>query len=173
MSNLKESKAEELLQDSKVKEFMEMLDDDIKRLDGEANRHKDMYRGVRTAVIVLSAITTVVAGAGLVFPDSRNFIQFFVLTLSAGATATGSWGEMRRAQEIWQHERALHRALMDIRQEIKFKCIIYGGLNTTQAEYYFEQVSSVLGPSVDRWSGILRREQPASTNAQGDDEGKH
>jgi hypothetical protein len=154
------------LEESKVEKFIKMLDEDIKRLDGEANRHKDMHRGVRTAVIVLSAITTVVAGAGLVLPDSRNFIQFFVLVLSAGATATGSWGEMRRAREIWQHERAIHRALTDIRQEIKFKCIIHGGLSVTQAEDYFKQVSSVLGPSVDRWSGI-QRDKGASPGAQG------
>jgi len=155
-------------ENTKLVEFLKMLDGEIERLDREAVAHKEIHRSVRTAVIVLSALTTIAAGAGLLLPNAHNAVQFLVLVLSAGTTATGSWGEMRRARELWQHERALYYALVDIKREIQFNRIISGEPDEEQIKTYFVRVSGVLTPSIDRWVKMQneRKESPAAPGAE-------
>src|SRR5688500_3347899 len=100
--------------------LLEVLDGAIKRIHDDSKRHKNTYRRVQTAIIVLTATTTAVAGAGLVLEDSRNIIQFAVLVLAAATTAVTSWGEMKRSRELWRHERQLYWSLSDIRREVDF-----------------------------------------------------
>lgn len=144
---------------SNVAKLLEVLDEDIKRFDAQSNRHKRLHRRVQTAVIALTAATTVVAGAGLVMPaNSHSTVQFAVLVLAAATSAATSWAEGRRTRELWQHEREIFWALSDIRRELNFYNA-WKELTPAEVEEYFKRASSVLGASMSKWTGILAKEQ--------------
>jgi hypothetical protein len=100
-----------------------------------------------------------VAGAGLVLPDSAGKpLQFSVLCLAAATTAITTWLEMRRARELWQHERQTYYALVDIQREINF----YSSVRTfTEQEVadYFQRVTAILGSSSLQWGRIQENQQ--------------
>ena len=75
------------------------------------------------AVIALTAITTIVAGTGLIFPENGKTAQFIVLSLTAITAAVTAWAEMRKARELWQHEREVYYALIDIQREMEFVAV--------------------------------------------------
>ena len=143
---------------SSVAKLLEMLEKDIERLDDQSRKHKRLHRRVQTAVIALTAITTVAAGAGLVLPNSQNISQFVVLALAATTTAATAWVEMRRARELWQHEREIFWALSDIRREVNFYSAVKE-LSPSEVEDFFKRISSVLGSSMHRWTGILEKQK--------------
>ena len=73
-----------------VDKLQELLTADITRLDGESQKHKRIYRNGQSVVIFLSAITTIVAGVGLVLQNRDKVIQFSVLCLAVMTTAITS-----------------------------------------------------------------------------------
>jgi hypothetical protein len=135
----------------------ESLEADIARLERESSKHKRLYRGCQTAVIALTSTTTVVAGAGLVLPaSSGRAIQFTVLCLTALSTAIAAWAEMRHARELWQHERGVYYALIDIRRELQFEAA-RGKLGKHQLDGFFGRITAVLGSSSAQWQAIQRK----------------
>jgi len=142
---------------SATDKLLAVLDDAIGRLQDDSKRHKNAYRRVQTAVIILTASTTAAAGLGLVLPQRRDAIQFAVIVLAAATTAVTAWGEMMRSRELWRHERQLFWSLSDIRREVDFYRHMKE-LTDDEVKKYFGQVASLLGSSVDSWSGIAGRE---------------
>ena len=140
-----------------------LLNEDIARFDKESEKHKRIHRRVQTGIITLTAVTAVVAGAGLVVPDADNAIQFAILCLATVTTAVTSWAEMRRARELWRHEREVYYALIDIRREVQFYEAV-GGLDPEKVEAYFHKANAILGSSTQKWSKILERKQQVPDN---------
>ena len=144
----------------RLEKLLDILEKDIDRFNDESKKHKRIFRSAQTIVICLTAVTTVTAGAGLLITDAagKNIIQFCVLALSATVTGLTSWNEMRRARELWQHEREIYYALVDIRRSIDFYST---NREPTDAEIdsYFERISSVLGSSAHKWGQIQSRKE--------------
>jgi hypothetical protein len=130
-----------------------LLDEDIERFNKESKRHKHLHRRAQTAIIVLTASTAIVAGAGLVIPDAGHTVQFIVLCLASTTTAVASWSEMRRARELWHHERMVYYALKDIAREVEFYDRVRT-LRPDEVEAYFQRAISILGTSTHKWSEI-------------------
>ena len=104
-----------------VESLRAVLKSDISRFDQESKKHKGLHRACQTAVITLTALTTVAAGIGLIRPElSGRYVEFTVLCLSATSAAVSGWAEMRRARELWRHEREVYYALLDIQREMDF-----------------------------------------------------
>jgi hypothetical protein len=142
-----------------IDKLLEMLNEDITSHDEQSTRHKKIYRVGQATVITLTAVTTMVAGAGLIFPNRDNVLQFSVLSLTAATTAVAAWLEMRRVRELWQHEREMYYALIDIRREINFYNA-HRQLTPAEVEAYFQRVSAVLGSSMHKWARILEKKNP-------------
>lgn len=144
----------------------ESLNRDISRFDTESKKHKTLHRRCQVAVIGLTASTTIVAGAGLILPDSiasAKGIQFAVLSLTAITAAVSAWAEMRRARELWQHEREVYYALIDIQREMDFVAT-KKALTQDELEGFFKRSAAVLGSSSLKWARIREKkeaEQPA------------
>ena len=137
----------------------EELQKSISNFSSESNRHKELYRKWQTRLIVLTAGTTIVAGAGLVLPDgSDRTIQFTVLCLATATTAITTWLEMRRVRELWQHERQTYYALVDLQREINFYSSVRT-LNDTEVADYFQRMNAVLGASSMQWGRIQDKQQ--------------
>ncbi|NTW24132.1 MAG: DUF4231 domain-containing protein [Lentimicrobium sp.] len=133
------------------------LDDDIARFDRESSKHKRLHRKYQRAVIILSAVTTIVAGSGLVLPEeSGKALQFTVLCLTASTAAISAWAEMRRARELWQHERDIYYKLVDIKREFVFLSA-NRELKPLDLEEFFRKISDVLGSSTQKWTGIVEK----------------
>lgn len=136
----------------------ETLKADIARFDRESSKHKLLHRRCETTVIVLTTLASVVAGAGLVLPESSSSLQFAVLCLTATTSGVSSWSGMRRARELWQHEREVYYALLDIQREMEF---VAGNRELTPAELtsLFERIAAVLGSSSQKWTRIQEKKQ--------------
>ncbi len=129
------------------------LEDNIQRFDRESDKHKRLYRRCQNLVIGLTAVTSVVAGLGLLLPGGERYSQFAVLCLSAGVSAVTAWGEMRRLRELWQHEREVFYALVDLRRELEF-ARTYGELGVSDLQAYFARMNVLLGSSSQQWAQI-------------------
>ena len=106
---------------SSLDKLNEELQKGISNFSEESTRHRELYRKWQTRLIVLTAGTAIIAGAGLMMPDgSDRTIQFGVLCLAAATTGIITWLEMRRVRELWQHERQTYYALVDLQREINF-----------------------------------------------------
>jgi hypothetical protein len=142
------------------------LKSEIDRFDKESKKHKKIHRRSQTATIILTAITTIVAGSGLILPDpSDKAVQFVVLCLTASTAAVTAWAEMRRARELWQHEREVYYALIDIQRGMEF---VLANREPTQDELkgWFGRIDAVLGSSFHKWALIQEKKaEPAQQPA--------
>ncbi len=150
-------------------QFRELLNSDIRRFDEESTKHKRIHRKSQAFLIVLTASITVAAGLGAVIPGHEKEIQFLVLLLSAVATATTAWTESRRARDLWQHEREVYYALIDIRRDLDFRSAI-SPLDLEELEKLYQRARSVLGSSTEKWSRILDKKGGGSNSAKPDKE---
>ncbi len=139
-----------------INALRETFDREIHRLDAESSRHKQLHRRQRALIIILTAATSIVAGAGLILAESSGrTIQFCVLALAAVTAALTSWAESRHARELWQHEREIHYALVDLKREMDFRAAVRG-LSETDLERYFNRLTGVLGSSTRKWVAISK-----------------
>ncbi|MBK6964372.1 MAG: DUF4231 domain-containing protein [Bacteroidales bacterium] len=140
-----------------IESLRSSLDLDITRFSDESSKHKRLHRKYQRAVIILTAVTTVVAGSGLILPtESGKIVQFAVLCLTASTAAISAWSEMRRARELWQHERDIFYRLVDIRRELVFVSA-NRELKPQDLEDFFKKIADVLGSSTQKWSGIIEK----------------
>ena len=140
------------------------LQKDIDRFGDESTKHKWLHRRCQTAVMVVTATTSIVAGAGLILPESSGkALQFAVLCLTTGAAAVTAWAEMRRARDLWQHEREVYYALLDIQRAIEFAAA-NGELTRVDLEVFFQRIAAVLGSSSQKWARIQERRDVNATS---------
>ena len=138
---------------------------EIARFDAESTKHKHLHRRCQTLLIALTAATTIVAGTSLVLPESSGkAVQFAVLCLTAVTTAVAAWAEIRRARELWQHEREVYYALIDIRRGIEF-IAANRELTPKELEDLFQKIDAVLGSSSQKWARIQEKKNAAPDSA--------
>lgn len=131
----------------------ELLKANIDRFNIESQKHKDLHRTCATSTIVLTAATTIVASLGLILAKSHGrTLQFAVVVLTATTTAVAAWAEMRRARDLWQHEREL-----DFRATIE-------ELSEKDLNQYFRRVAAVLGSSSEKWTRIQEKKAAEQVN---------
>jgi hypothetical protein len=137
--------------------FRETLKEEIARFDAESTKHKKLHRRCQTGLIALTAITTIVAGMSLILPESSGkAVQFAVICLTAITTAVAAWAEMRRARDLWQHEREVYYALIDIRRGMEF-IAANRELTSKELEDLFTKIDAVLGSSSQKWARIQQK----------------
>jgi hypothetical protein len=142
-----------------ITKLRKVLVEEIERFNTHSEKHKKRHRHLQLAVVVLTAVTTVVAGAGLIAPQgSNNYVQFVVLMLAAATTAVSSWNGGQRTKDIWQHEREIYWSLKDLQREIDFRSS-YKELGDADAEDYFRRAAGILGSSFSKWGGILGKQK--------------
>jgi hypothetical protein len=147
------------MSESGIEALRKSLKEDISRFETESTRHKRLHRACQTGVIVLTAITTVVAGAGLILPEQTGkAVQFAVLCLTATTAGLSAWAEMRRARELWQHEREVYYALIDIQRGMEFLAH-NGKLTAADLDSLYQRIAAVLGSSSQKWARIQEKKE--------------
>jgi len=134
-----------------------ILAKDILWFNDEADEHRSIYRHCASAVIALTAATTITASLGLALDKYYGrAIQFAVVALTATTTAVSAWAEMRRARELWRHEREVGYALKDILRDLDYKSAA-AEIADDYLDDCFNRASIIIGSSSSRWSGIHER----------------
>jgi hypothetical protein len=152
-----------------VRKLLQILDSNIHWFKKQADEHKKVHRLCASTVIALTASTTITASLGLVLgKEASRVLQFLVVALTATATAVGAWSEMRRARELWRHERAVGYSLKDIRRELMFRQAT-SGLSAADVDAYFSRANAIISSSSSQWSLIhAPKHTEASLQAGGD-----
>lgn len=133
---------------------------ELARFDKESQKHKGIYRRSQLLIIGLTTFSTVVAAAGLVLPSGYDkAVQFAVVCLTATTAAVASWTEMRRARELWQHEREVYYGLLDIERGFEFIAST-GDVTQETLQATYQRVTAVLGSSSQKWARIQEKKEP-------------
>lgn len=152
---------------SGLEKLTEQLKEDIKRFDEDSKKHKSLHRRSQTALIFLTASTTIVSGLGLLLPESKSkAIQFAVLCLTAVSVSLSAWSEMRRARDLWQHEREVFYALKDIQREMEFSAA-NKGLTPADLDALQGRIAAVLDSSARQWARLLDKKAAESAASPG------
>ncbi|MBB5203921.1 hypothetical protein HNQ51_001214 [Inhella inkyongensis] len=142
---------------SAFEQLLNTVAGEVAHFDREAARHRDQYRRGQTILILCSAAASIVSGLGLLLGSQQGpLLQFVVLCLTTTTAGLGAWLEMRRARELWQHERALHHGLQDLEREMHFRAA-QGEPAPAQLEQWFERLQQLLGSGSERWARIVER----------------
>lgn len=142
----------------------DLLKTDKDRFDSESKKHKHLHRNCAVSAIALTGATTVVASLGLILDESLGrTLQFVIVVLTSTTTAAAAWAEMRRARELWQHEREVYYALVDIERELEFRSAV-GALTETDLNEYFRRMAAVLGSSSEKWARIQEKKAAEPAN---------
>jgi len=108
-------------------------------------------------VIGLTAATTITASLGLALGNSYGrAIQFIVVALTATTTAVSAWAEMRKARELWRHEREVEYALKDILRDLSYRSAT-GPIADNYLDDCFSRAKAFIGSSSSKWARIHER----------------
>jgi hypothetical protein len=130
-----------------------VLSDEIDRFDKASSDHKNSHRLFAGGTIFLTALSTVVAGSAPLWDSTSKLPVFLVLSLTATSTAVAGWAELRKYRELWQHEREIYYALLDIQREYEFRASLKP-LTEQDSLEVFARINRVLGSSGLKWAKI-------------------
>ncbi len=130
--------------------LLNQLEQKIKGFRDDSAEHKALYRNLRYMVFVLTAISTLLAGLALKFPELGSSINVAIVFVSAAVGVVTSIEGLRKPAELWIHERTTYYALMDLKREVEF------ALDTDSSpemlERYFLRMQEILGASGEKWT---------------------
>jgi hypothetical protein len=137
--------------------LIDTINNDVKKFNKAAKRHKKNHRRFQLAITSLSTLTTVLAGAGFWFDDNKENIekclQLATILFSSLTVAVSSHQEARRDKDVWLHERNIHNHLNDLIRELGF-------LHSNKEEdishikIIFQRYMEILKASHDEWPSI-------------------
>ncbi|UCV04935.1 DUF4231 domain-containing protein [Dechloromonas denitrificans] len=139
------------------------LEQKIKGFRDDSAQHKALYRNLRYLVFVLTAISTLLAGLALKFPELGSSINVAIVFVSATVGVVTSIEGLRKPAELWIHERTTYYALMDLKREVEFE------LDTNSSPEmlgrYFFRMQEILGASGEKWTrSIAGAQQPLNAH---------
>lgn len=141
----------------KQQALRKILESDIDSFGREADKHKNIYRTCASSVIALAAATTITASLGLALDKTYGrAIQFIVVALTATTTAVSAWAEMRKARELWRHEREVEYALKDILRDLSYRSAT-GPIADNYLDDCFSRAKAFIGSSSSKWARIHER----------------
>jgi hypothetical protein len=130
------------------------LNDRMEWFEGESKRHKRIYRGLRYIVFGLTGLSTVLAGAALSFKAQQEWFNLAVVLATAVAGAVTSIEGIRKALELWVHERNILYELKDLERDMDYEASESGALKDVDG--YFQRLQHVLTRSTEDWSNKVK-----------------
>ncbi len=143
--------------------LLDQLEKKIGNFKEDSRQHKTLYRNLRYSVFVLTALSTLLAGLALKFPEFNGAINLAIVLVSATVGVVASVEGIRKPAELWIHERTTYYALLDLKREVEFK------LDENSASElvgnYFCKMQEILGASGEKWNrhiaGVQQKSSPA------------
>jgi hypothetical protein len=155
---------------NKQEYLLNQLEQKIASFRDDSKQHKSLYRNLRYLVFGLSAISTVLAGVALNYPELNSSLTLSILFVSTLAGVVTSVEGLRKPAELWIHERTTYFALMDLKREVEFK--LDDNSFSDAIDEYFYRMQEILGASGEKWNrniaGVPQKQVPQpviTTNA--------
>lgn len=153
---------------SKYDRLMHQVETELRRFDRESTRHKRMFRWFRNIALGLTALATVLASAGLLFPTASESLGFALVVVTAVTGFIGSIEGLRKPSELWMIERNIFHTLADLRRELEY----HGpeGIDDERLDTYFARLQDILYSSSQKWSKHIKEplgQQAAGRRAEG------
>jgi hypothetical protein len=153
---------------SKLEYLQSELDKHIASFDKESTKHKNMHRCFRYSVFTLTGLSTVLAGLPVAFPSVQMPVSLLVLVTTATLAAVNSIEGLRRAAELWIHERSIFYELLSLRRKLTFQAS--EPVPPPDVDGLFRDMEDVLQSGRDRWNQMISaggRRTVASAGAVG------
>lgn len=142
----------------KKEEFGAQITRKINRLELESVKHKRMHRRFRYTVILLTALTSVLAGIALSFEAVQTEMQISILIIGALSGVVNSVEGIRRPFDLWMMERNVYYSLVDLKEEFDYELSSGDAVNL---DAYHRQMQEILNLSRESWSQILQKDVTA------------
>lgn len=142
-----------------------ILDAQISRFDLEAKKHKMQYQWFRRWAIILTALSTILAGCGAMFDGiGDKVVDASIVAVTAITAAVVSYEGIRKPAELWAIERNVFHALNDLKRELEF--LGEERAKDDRLDDIFSRLQSVLQSAQGKWRGVAAK--PASQNGEQD-----
>jgi hypothetical protein len=128
-----------------------------------AKIHKKLYRNFRYVVFGLTASSTALAGLALALQQYRGAINVAIVFTTASIGVVTSIEGLRKAGELWIHERTVYYSLRDLERDLGYR-------SAEEADPFvvddiYQRMQEVLGSARDRWSRNAAGRSSSDTNA--------
>ncbi|SEQ08087.1 Protein of unknown function [Amphritea atlantica] len=135
---------------------LDELDKKIEMFRRNSSEHKLLHRRLRYGSFGLTAVLSVLSGLALYLPEVAPMLNIAILAFSGIAGILASLEGLRKADELWIHERTIYYSLCDLRRELMFQ-IKSDTLDSEQLDAFFNRFQTVLTNSGEKWSsGIVQ-----------------
>ncbi len=147
------------------KQFLvDELDMKIEDFKKGSNTHKDMHRRFRYVAFIFTGVLSILAGLALYLPEYSSTVNILILLISACAGVITSLEGLRKADELWIHERTTYYTLCDLKRELEYNSKSEN-IKEDIVDDLFLKFQQVLTNAGDKWSsGIVQgRQQDLAT----------
>ena len=100
--------------------LIDELDEKIKMFKRNSSEHKALHRRLRYGSFGLTAMLSVLSGLALYMPGYSTHLNVAILIFSGIAGILASLEGLRKADELWIHERTIYFTLLDLKRELLF-----------------------------------------------------
>jgi|SRR5215813_1780818 len=149
---------------SKQEYLVKQLAEHIKWFDDESKSHKKLYRNLRYVVFGLTACSTALASLSLALPQLRAPISVAIVFSTASIGVVTSIEGLRKAGELWIHERTVYYSLRDLERDLGFRSA--GETDPSVVDDIYRRMQEVLGSARDRWSRQIAGRSSTETDAE-------
>lgn len=143
-----------MAQDSKEAFLFNEIDQKIEDFQRDSKKHKDMHRNFRYWAFGLTAVLSTLSGLALYYPENSTIFNISILAITAIAGFLSSVEGIRKADELWIHERTTYYALKDLKRELEFE-LRGSGDKTKVLDACFVKLQSLLNQAGEKWSSGL------------------
>lgn len=132
------------------------LNSKINAFKDDSKEHKKLHRQLRYTAFIFTGILSILSGLALYFPDDAKTINIIILAISATSGVLASIEGLRKADELWIHERTTYYTLCDLKRELEFE--LHGNVDKEKTlDKYFDRFQKILTNSGEKWSsGIVK-----------------
>lgn len=120
-----------------------------KWFDTQSKSHKKWHRRYRVAIFVLTALSSVLASAAVVFPDVQTYLNLSIVVLTASMGVITSYDGLRKFGDLWITERIMCNQLRDTRRAVEYYTL--ASCKDEDLDKYFERLQEIMAESDERW----------------------
>jgi Protein of unknown function (DUF4231) len=133
----------------------EQLKGKISFFDNHSNKHKKLHRKFRHAAFIFTGISSILAGLALYMPEYSSLLNISILFVSAMTGVVSSFEGIRKADELWTHERVIYYKLSDLKRELEYEQYGEGKISEQKLDEFFSKFQDILAASGEKWSANI------------------
>ncbi len=143
--------------------LQEQLQHEIKSFDGSRQWYRSAYFWFTLSGASLSAITTVLIGAGPLVGDSHHALALLALICSGATTILAAYEGFLKSKDFWLHKTDAWMQLITLNSQIDY-ALAKGPTPLPQAEIddFYGRFEQVLFEEHEGWKRLRNASQPAS-----------